>query len=162
MAHYDELPTIVIERRSGGLAPFVWGALIGAGAALLLAPRSGSQTQEEIREGVRRVRTAAEDRIEAARTTVTRTRERVQDQIDSVREQVENVRERIDTRTDQARDLLDSGRRAAREAREELERRVSDARSYPAASRPPAGGAGAEVIITGVTEERPEGQPERM
>jgi gas vesicle protein len=128
MREYDETPYIVIERRSSGIAPFFWGAILGAGAALLLAPRSGAETQEEIRQQVRRARTAAENRVENARMTVARTRDRIQDQIDTVRDQVGNVRNEIDARAMQAREALETGRRAAREARQELERRVADVR----------------------------------
>jgi gas vesicle protein len=125
MRDYDEVPYVVIERHGSGAAPFLWGVIVGAGIALLLAPRSGAETQEEIRQRVRRVRDAAEDRVTGARDTVTgavtRTRDRIQDRIDSVRGAVE-------TRTEQARDALDAGRRAARDARSELERRVADAK----------------------------------
>ena len=39
MADYDDdgVPYVVIERSGSGLVPFVWGALLGAAAALLLA-----------------------------------------------------------------------------------------------------------------------------
>jgi gas vesicle protein len=125
MRDHDEVPYVVIERHGSGAAPFLWGVIVGAGIALLLAPRSGAETQEEIRQRVRRVRDAAEDRVTGARDTVTgavtRTRDRIQDRIDSVRGAVE-------TRTEQARDALDAGRRAARDARSELERRVADAK----------------------------------
>jgi gas vesicle protein len=126
MRDHDDLPYIVIEKHSGGgMSTFLWGALLGAGAALLLAPRSGEATQEEIRERVRRLRDAAEDRVNEVRDTVTdsysRTRDRIQDQIDSVRDTVES-------RADRARHALDTGRQAARDARSELERRVAEAR----------------------------------
>src|SRR5690606_16733384 len=86
MADHDHVPYIVIERHSGGAAPFLWGLLLGAGAALLLAPRSGEETQAEIRERARRLRSSAEDRVDSVRGTVTdrvsRTREQVQDRFD--------------------------------------------------------------------------------
>ncbi|CAN5760613.1 hypothetical protein BH23GEM6_BH23GEM6_27950 [soil metagenome] len=129
MRDYDDLPYIVIEKHSGGMGAFLWGALIGAGAALLLAPRSGEETQEEILERVRRLRDAAEDRVNDVRDTVTgtvsRTRYRIQDQIDSVRDTVES-------KTDRAKHAVDAGRRAAKDARSELERRVAEARENAA------------------------------
>src|SRR5690606_7569096 len=94
---------------------------VGAGVALLLAPRSGEEMQEDIRQGVRRIRTSAEEKVGAARATVVRTRDRVEDRIDS-------VRDRLDEQTDRAREAVDSGRRAARGAREEIERRLADVR----------------------------------
>ena len=161
MREHDDLPYIVIERRSAGLGPFVWGALLGAGAALLLAPRSGAETQEEIREGVRRARRAAEDRVGAVRSTVDRTRSRIEEQIGGVREQVTNVRSQIDSKTTQAREGIDSARRAARDARAELERRVTDVRDSMAArgdSTHNRQTGDSEVVVTDVSEERTEGR----
>lgn len=161
MRDHDDLPYIVIERRSAGLGAFIWGALLGAGAALLLAPRSGAETQEELREGVRRARRAAEDRVDAVRSTVDRTRTRIEDQIGGVREQISTVRSQIDTKTTQARDGIDNARRVARDARAELERRVSDVRDSMAArgdSGAPRQAGDAEVVVTDVSEERTEGR----
>lgn len=165
MRDYDDLPYIVIERRSGGFGAFVWGALIGAAAGLLLAPRSGEQTQEEIRRSVHRVRTAAEDRVEEARQTVSRARARLDDQIGAVREQVGAARDQLDTRTEQARDAFESGRKAAREARAELERRVADVKESVADVAHRASGTDTteptvDVIVVEVTEERIEGRPD--
>lgn len=165
MREHDDLPYIVIERRGAGLTPFLWGALMGAAAALLLAPRSGAETQEEIRERVRRARTAAEDRIGAAREKVTLARERVEDQVESVRRKFDEVREQLDERTEQARDAVEHGRRVARDAREEIGRRVSEARENFQAGSPTPTGEEAErpgrseidVVVTDVTEERVEG-----
>src|SRR5262245_54061972 len=123
MRDYDDLPYIVIEKHSGGFGAFLWGALIGAGAALLLAPRSGAQTQEEIRQAAARARNAAEMKVQAARAKVDRTRVRIEDQLGAVREQVGTVRDRLETRADQAREALDTGKRRARD---EIERRVAE------------------------------------
>lgn len=163
MREYDDLPYIVIERRAG-ITPFFWGALLGVGAALLLAPRTGEETQEEIRQRVRRIRDAAEDRANEVRDNVTgaitRTRGRIQDQIDSVRETVED-------RADQARQAIEAGRRAALEARGELERRVDQAKAtYAAASDVAARGGeprptpSADVVVTEVIVEEAVERPD--
>lgn len=168
MADHDNVPYIVIERHSGGVSPFLWGLLLGAGAALLFAPRSGEQTQEEIRERARRLRTAAEDRVDSVRGSVndsiTRTRSQFQERFDS-------VRGAVDARTQQAREAMDSGRRVATDAGSELRRRVehvkdemqatsgqgaADSRSRPAA--PPAPPTG-DVVVTDVDVEEAEGRP---
>jgi gas vesicle protein len=130
MRDHDDLPYLVIEKHEGGgMGTFLWGALLGAGVALLLAPRSGEETQAEIRDRVRRLRDAAEDRVNDVRDTVTdsvtRTRDRIQEQLDSVRDTVED-------RADRARHAVDTGKRAARDARSELERRVAEARENAA------------------------------
>lgn len=171
MAEYEDMPYIVIERRSGGLTPFVWGALLGAGVALLLAPRSGEETQEEIRQSARRLRTAAEDRVNNVRDevtgTITRTRNQLHDRLDTVRSVVES-------RADQARQAVDAGRRAAVDARSELQRRVAEAKesvqSVTDAVRAaaPTGNSGAStppsrdvnVVVTDVVVEEAEGRPD--
>jgi gas vesicle protein len=108
MRDHDEIPYVVVERHGSDVAPFFWGLVVGAGIALLFAPRSGAETQEEIRARVRRVRDAAEDRVTGAR--------------DSVTDAVTRTRDRI-------QDGLDSGFRAARDARSELEGRVAQAKN---------------------------------
>jgi gas vesicle protein len=161
MRDHDDLPYIVIERRSGGVTPFVWGALLGAGVALLLAPRSGQETQDEIRRSATRLRTGVEDRVTHARDSVTGAVTRTRD---LVTERVESVREAVESRAEQARNALDTGRRTARDARTELERRVAEAKqTYQSAAdrmrgptRPPAG----DVVVTDVTVEEAEGQPD--
>jgi gas vesicle protein len=154
MPDYDDFPYIVIEKRSAGLGPFIWGAIIGAGAALLLAPRPGVQTQEDIRRGVRRVQ-----------STYHRTRERIEDgietvrgSVDTVREQIDNVRDRFDARADDVRDHFDEGRRRAEDARDQLDRRVAEARDAAAGRTTPVGDRGADVVVIDVTEERSEGR----
>ena len=55
-------PYVVIERESStGIMPFLIGAALGAGVALLLAPRSGADTRRDIKRRANRVRRAAED-----------------------------------------------------------------------------------------------------
>jgi len=144
MREYDDLPHIVIERERGGMVPFLWGALLGAGVALLLAPRSGAETQQEIRDSVQRLRDTAGGARDRVVGTVDRTRTRLTDRIGSVRDTLER-------RTGQARDAVDAGRRAARDARTELERRLDQAK---AAYR--GGDTGEDTGVT-VTEVRTEG-----
>jgi len=103
MPDIEDQDYIIVERKRGGFGPFVWGALIGAGLALLFAPRSGRQTRAEIRDGVQRLRDQAEEAVRDAQRTVV-------DRYDTVRG---DVRGRVDA----ARDAFEAGRRAAREAR---------------------------------------------
>jgi gas vesicle protein len=176
MADYDDAPTFVIETSGGGggAGTFLLGALVGAALALLLAPRSGAETQAEIAGAARRLRSDVEGRVTGARDRVAgrvdRTRERVSGTLDSVRGEVE-------TRVRQARAALDAGTSAARDARGELQRRVDEAkRAYrsrvgsdgaspdegdadadaPAAALD-AGGKTGDVIVTGVETEEDRG-----
>ena len=147
MREYDDLPHIVIERERGGTVPFLWGALLGAGVALLMAPRSGVETQQEIRDGVQRLRDTAGGARDRVLDTVDRTRTRVTDRIST-------VRDTLGTRAGQARDAVDAGRRAARDARTELEHRLEQAKSVYRGGD--AGGDGG-VTITEVRTESGEG-----
>ena len=167
MADHDNVPYIVIERQSGGASPFVWGLLLGAGAALLLAPRSGEETQEEIRQRANRLRTAAEDRVGAVRgsvsDTIGRTRSQLHDRLDS-------VRDAVDSRAQQAREAIESGRRVASDAGTELRRRVAEAREDGHAAHatgtstgaPSAAGSAAgraDATVTDASVEEAEGRP---
>jgi gas vesicle protein len=124
---YDDSPTFVIETRGGGggAGTFVLGALVGAAVALLLAPRSGAETQAEIAGAVRRLRDDVEDRVSGARDAVS-------DRVETVRGRVggtvDTVRGGVSSRVAQARAALDAGVSAARDARGELRRRVDEAK----------------------------------
>lgn len=100
MADRDEYATIVIERE-GGIGTFLIGALIGVGAALLFAPRSGEQTRSELRAGMNRLRERAEDGMRELQENVT-------DRYDEVRSDVTD-------RVSAAREAFDTGRRQASE-----------------------------------------------
>jgi gas vesicle protein len=120
-------PYVVIERESSaGIMPFLIGAALGAGVALLLAPRSGAATRRDIKRRARRVRRAAEDAVSDVTQNVTDTfndaRRRVEEQIDS-------AREAIDLKKRQVHRAMDAGRAAAREARGELESRIAETKA---------------------------------
>jgi gas vesicle protein len=115
MADHDDLPYIVIERRSGSFGSLVLGALLGAGAALLLAPRSGRETRDEIRAGALRLRDRAEDAVRGV--------------ADTVNETIGGVRGEVEGRLGAARDAFEAGRRAARETRRDMETRVREVRA---------------------------------
>jgi gas vesicle protein len=113
MPDYDDLPYLVVERRSGAFGAFLFGALAGAAAALLLAPRSGRETREEIQQGARRLRDAAEETARQVR--------------DSVNQTLEEVRDEVGGRFDAARDAVEAGRQAARDSRSAMESRLHPA-----------------------------------
>lgn len=114
MAHHDE-PYIVIERRSGTLSGFLWGALVGAGVAMLFAPRSGRETRNEIRDRAIRLRDRAEEAVRGVADTVTDT--------------IGGMRGEVEGRIDAAREAFEAGRRAARETRQDMEVRVREVRA---------------------------------
>jgi gas vesicle protein len=111
MRDHNDVPYIVIEKDSGGSAgAFVVGALVGAGLALLFAPRSGEETQAELRERARRLRESAEDRVREAQR--------------NLEERLDHAREGVQSRLDEVRDAVEAGRTAAHDAREDLERKL--------------------------------------
>lgn len=128
MRDYDEdgVPYVVIERSGSGLFPFVWGALLGAAAALLLAPKSGAETQEELKERARRLRERAEGKVGELQDTL-------QEAFDSGRRQVEekyaDAKVKVSEGRDRAQKAVDAGRRAARAARSEIETRLAESKS---------------------------------
>jgi gas vesicle protein len=124
MRDYDDdgVPYVVIERTGSGLIPFVWGALLGAAAALLLAPKSGAETQQELKERARKLRERAEEKAGELQDTLqgafTEGRRQVEEKYEVAKGKVSEGR----TRAEQA---LDAGKKAARAARSELEERLA-------------------------------------
>jgi gas vesicle protein len=114
MRRQNDMPYVVIERRSGGLGGFILGALVGAAAALLYAPRSGDETRAELREGVRRMRDRAGDTVREMQ--------------DSVGETLGTVRSSVNEQIEHARDAFEAGRQSARDARGDMEKRARDTR----------------------------------
>ncbi len=122
----DEAPYLIVENREGGIMPFLIGLVVGAGIALLLAPKSGEDTRRDIVDGVKRAKDIARDAVgdltEAIEDTVATARERVHDKLHS-------AREAVDTRRHRVSNAVEAGRAAAREAREELEYRLAETKA---------------------------------
>jgi gas vesicle protein len=124
----DDQPYVVIERHSSenGVGAFLFGIALGAGVALLMAPRSGAATRRDIKRRAMRVRRAAENVAADVTDTVVDTfqeaRRRVEDQIDSAMHVV-------DVKREQMHRAMEAGRAAAREARDELEQRIAESKA---------------------------------
>jgi gas vesicle protein len=140
MRHYehDEEPYILIEKHSSGVGDFILGALIGAGVALLFAPKSGRETRREIKRGARKaqqkVRTVAEEVTDQVVDTFEGARARVEEQIESARSAIVAKKEQVGR-------AMEAGRDAAQQARTDLERRLAETKA--------AYNAGADVARTG-------------
>ena len=126
MTDQDQQPTVIVERGGGGVVAFLCGALVGAGVALLFAPKSGEETQADLREGARRFREGAGEKLTDLRDNVEdrygRTREEMGERMGAIRK---NVRDR----QQKAEEALKAGKDAARQARSDLEARVAESKA---------------------------------
>ena len=120
---FEGQPFVVIEREEPGIGTLLLGVALGAGIALLFAPRSGEETRRMIGHRARR--------------TGDRMREAAADVADNVTAQANEMRDRLAERVGAARaavrrgqdhvlDAVDAGRYAAVEARSDLERRIAE------------------------------------
>jgi gas vesicle protein len=122
----DEGPYVVIEKRSGGLGTLFVGLAIGAGLALLFAPRSGAETRQQLRRRAERMRDAAENAVDEVTGTVQDTFEAARQRVE---EKIDAARDAIETKRDQVQRAVDAGREAAQQARADLERRLAETKA---------------------------------
>ena len=128
MSDYDDEdgPFVVIERSEPGVGTFVTGLLIGAGLALLFAPRTGVETRSELKRRAKRVGDQAQDLVSevtgSVGQTISAARERMGERIDSTRQAVELKRRQVTN-------AVDAGRAAAQQARVELEQRIAETKA---------------------------------
>jgi gas vesicle protein len=123
----DSEPYVVIERHdSAGITPFLIGLAVGAGVALLFAPRSGAATRRQLRRRARQVQIAAEQTATEVADTVVGT---FNDARRKVEERIDTARQAIDLKRHQVTRAMDAGRAAAREARDELEQRIAETKA---------------------------------
>lgn len=146
---FDKEPYVVIERHEPGIGNFLLGAVVGAAAALLLAPRSGAATRSMIGERARRVRDRALDAMDEATETVGA---RAEEMRADVQERLGLARAAVRRRGRHLTHAFDAGRAAADEARSDLEWRLAESK----AARRQEEGLPAEPFAAG---EAPGGMP---
>jgi gas vesicle protein len=124
----DDEQVIVIERGGGGsgVGTFLLGAAIGAGLALLFAPKSGAETRADIK---RRARRAKDSATRVAGDVTERVTDTFQEARRKVEEQLESAREAIQAKRDQVGDAMAAGREAAADARIDLETRLAETKA---------------------------------
>jgi len=130
--HDDGDEDEVVERRGSPIVPFLWGLVAGAALGLLFAPMSGADLRADLRSRSRRFRELAGQKVDEIEDMVAggceQARERVEERLDSAKRTVQEGRQA-------AHDVVEAGREAATTAREELERRLADARQARRAAR---------------------------
>jgi gas vesicle protein len=123
--HRDE-PYVVIEKHSGDVGSLLLGVLIGAGVALLFAPRSGPETRRAIgrraRQATDKVKGVAEEVTGQVVDTYEGAKARVEEQIDAARSAIESKKRQVSR-------AMEAGREAAHEARAELEARLAETKA---------------------------------
>jgi gas vesicle protein len=120
MRRHDEEEVMVIESDSGaGVKWFLIGALVGAGIGMLFAPDSGERTRRKIGKEAKRLRREAEERWEDVR-------EGVVDKGRQLKSDVEEWTEGVKEGVQECRRMVE---RKATSARDDLERRLADARA---------------------------------
>lgn len=144
MRHHDHdgEPYVVIEKHSGDVGSLLLGVLIGAGVALLFAPRSGQETRREIRRKARQAGDAVKGVADEVTGQVVDTFEgakaRVEEQLDSARSAIELKKRQVSR-------AMEAGREAAQQARGDLERRLAETKAAYAAGADVARSAGNPV-----------------
>jgi gas vesicle protein len=134
---YDgDQPFVVIEKTTTSMSSFLVGLALGAGVALLLAPRTGEETRRELRRSARRIREAAQgvadDVTQSVAGTFTEARQQVEERLDSARRAVELKKQQVSR-------AVEAGRAAAQQARDDLERRIAETKAAYDAGTPASG-----------------------
>jgi gas vesicle protein len=117
----DDDHYIIVEEQdsSSGISAFLLGAAIGAGLALVFAPQSGAETRQSIKRGAKK----AGDATKRAGAKVSDALAQAKADLES---RIDTARSSLDLKKVQVSRAVDAGREAARAAREDLERRMSE------------------------------------
>ena len=84
-----------VETPSGlGVGSFILGALLGAGVALLLAPRTGAEIQERIKRKAKEVRESAQESLTGQNLTL---ETRIEDLRDGIESQIRLVKDIVES-----------------------------------------------------------------
>jgi gas vesicle protein len=120
MRHQQRREVVYVERGGDSSAKWLfWGALLGAGLALMYAPSSGEETRRNLQRKLWKLRAMTEEKLDEITQQFGGTKESLQGLLDDEEDEVEGDTE--------DRELY--GRSGKPSPREELERRLADARA---------------------------------
>ena len=122
----DDGPFVVIEKSEPGVGTFVTGLLVGAGLALLFAPRTGVETRRQLQKSAKRVGDQAQDLVSDVTGSVSQT---IKSAKEKVEERIDSTRSAVDLKRRQVTNAVDAGRAAAQQARVELEQRIAETKA---------------------------------
>src|SRR3954471_12418827 len=122
MRHHDHDEPVIIIEKHNEIGSLLVGVLIGAGVALLFAPRSGADTRASIRRKAKEAGDAVKGAAEDVTGKVTDTFETARARVE---EQIESARNAIEIKKAQVARAVEAGRDAASQAREDLESRLA-------------------------------------
>jgi gas vesicle protein len=122
----DDEPYVVIEQNPPGVGSFILGLAVGAGLALLFAPRSGEETRRDLERRARKVGDQAQELVSDLTDTVN---SKFQQAKDTVGDKIDSARSAVDLKRRQVSNAVDAGRAAAQQARVELEQRIAETKA---------------------------------
>lgn len=129
MSDYDwdeDEPYVVIEQKPAGVGSFILGLAVGAGLALLLAPRTGKETRRDLGRRAREVGDQAQELVSELTESVGNTFQQAKDQVEG---RIDAARNAVDLKRRQVSNAVDAGRAAAQQARVELEQRIAETKA---------------------------------
>lgn len=128
MSAPDEQRTVIIEKERGSeIGAFIVGALVGAGLALLLAPGSGTETQQRLREHAKRLRDVTEDRVRGLRDDFGSHVESAKGVVEQGKQIASGARAELEEKLERSKAAYRAGVDAAREAARPQPRPAEDA-----------------------------------
>ncbi len=122
----DDGPYVVIERNESGIGALLMGVAIGAGVALLFAPRTGDETRRDLQRRARRLGDQAQDLVSEVTGSVSETIQSAREQVES---RIDSTRQAVELKKRQVSNAVDAGRVAAQQARVELEQRIAETKA---------------------------------
>ncbi len=122
----DDEPYVVIEQKQAGIGSFLLGLAVGAGVALLFAPRTGEETRRDLQRRAREVGDQAQDLVSEITESVGSTLQQAKDKVES---RIDAARDAVELKRRQVTNAVDAGRAAAQQARVELEQRIAETKA---------------------------------